>query len=144
MLLSMEAKRINRTITDCRRHLLLGGEATAVSCAVVQLKQLDGVLSLNQDDQGRDFIIDYDTRHVTFADIEHVIQQCGATLRHSRWHDLRYTLWAYRDKIVHDTYLGRLVRRNVQASTRQAFASTYSRKPHGCRDPRPTVWRKYF
>lgn len=132
----MEAKRIS--------HLFLAGEATAVSCTVAQLLNHEGVASLRQHDQGNGFCLEYDNEQITFADIETIISECGASLKHTRWTDFKYRIWAYRDKIVRDTYLGRLARQSMKQSTRDVFASSYSRKPHGCRDPKPTMWRKYF
>ena len=85
--------------------------------------------------------ISYDIRHISLELIETVLQEVGFHLDNSLLIKLKRALYYYSENVQRDNF-GYVEPDNN--STQKVFISNYQQRKHGCRDERPTHWRKYL
>ncbi len=85
--------------------------------------------------------ISYDIRHISLELVETVLQEVGFHLDNSLLIKLKRALYYYSENVQRDN-LGCVETDNN--STQKVFISKYQQREHGCRDERPTHWRKYL
>ena len=82
-------------------------------------------------------IIQYDITHITLADILDALLDQGFHLDASITSKLKQALFQYTEETQ---------RANMGITghaTRDIFMTQHKRRPHGCRDQRPSHWRHY-
>jgi len=83
-------------------------------------------------------IIHYDITHITLTDILAVLLEHGFHLDASITSKLKQALYQYTEETQ---------RANMgitgKHTTRDIFMTRHKRRPHGCRDHRPSHWRQY-
>ena len=85
--------------------------------------------------------ISYDISHISLELIETVLQEVGFHLDNSLLIKIKRALYYYSENVQRDN-LGYVEPDNN--STQKVFISKYQQREHGCRDERPTHWRKYL
>ena len=86
-------------------------------------------------------IVRYHLSEVTLADIEFVLRELGYHLDNSIMSKMKRALYAYTE----ETERANMGYNSSQGqSTRDVFIKHYQKRPHGCRDPRPSHWRGYL
>lgn len=126
----------HREIHFCSLHAQ--GEAPAHS-AMLLLADVDGIVGLHPV-SAICLRVSYDLRTLTLQITENALTEVGFHLDNSLFTKLRRSLYYYTEETqcvnmghVHDS-----------KATRHIFIERYQRLPHGCRDDRPSHWRKYL
>lgn len=78
---------------------------------------------------------------VTLADIEFVLRELGYHLDNSLMSKMKRALYAYTEETERANHG---YSHSQDQSTRDVFIKQYQKRPHGCRDPRPSHWRDYL
>ncbi|MDZ7751337.1 MAG: hypothetical protein U5S82_06670 [Gammaproteobacteria bacterium] len=107
--------------------------------AVFLLGDADGIISLEAADP-LVLRLSYDVRYITLQDIEGALEGVGFHLDNSLMSKLRRTVWHYADETQRDN----MGCRNDSNCTARIFVNRYQRTTHGCRDDRPSHWRRYL
>ena len=78
---------------------------------------------------------------ITLADIEFVLRELGYHLDNSLMSKMKRALYAYTEETERANHG---YSHSQDKSTRDVFIRQYQKRPHGCRDPRPSHWRDYL
>ncbi len=78
---------------------------------------------------------------ITLADIEFVLRELGYHLDNSLMSKMKRALYAYTEETERANHG---YSHSQDKSTRDVFIKQYQKRPHGCRDPRPSHWRDYL
>jgi len=126
----------HREITFCELH----PDTEQGQTALLLLSDIDGVHRLHVCDMGN-LHISYDLRLISLLIIEEALTELGFHLSNSLISKLKRALHHYTEE-TQRANLGCC--RNNDNCTREVFISRYQRIRHGCRDDRPTHWRRYL
>lgn len=85
--------------------------------------------------------VSYDLRFVTLQMIEEALVEVGFHLDNSLLSKLKRALYGYAEETQR---LNMGCAAEGASNTRDVFIDRYQRRPHGCRDTRPHVWRRYL
>ena len=85
--------------------------------------------------------VSYDIRYITLQALEEALIEVGFHLDNSLMSKLKRALYYYTEE-VHRENIGCL--QGKSNCTRDIFVNRYGRLQHGCRDERPSHWRKYL
>ena len=126
----------HREIHFCSLHAK--GSAPAHS-AMLLLADVDGITGLHPT-SATCLRVSYDLRILSLQITENALIEVGFHLDNNLFNKLRRSLYYYTEETqcvnmghVHDSKM-----------TRDIFIERYQRLPHGCRDDRPSHWRKYL
>ena len=126
----------HREIHFCSLHAK--GSAPAHS-AMLLLADVDGITGLRPA-SATCLQVSYDLRILSLQITENALIEVGFHLDNNLFNKLRRSLYYYTEETqcvnmghVHDSKM-----------TRDIFIERYQRLPHGCRDDRPSHWRKYL
>ena len=108
--------------------------------AMFLLSDVGGITNLYLADQ-HILQLSYDIRYITLKMVDDVLQEVGFHLDNSLLIKLKRALYYYTEDIQRDT-LG--ICKAPSNCTQKIFISRYDKLRHGCRDERPTHWRKYL
>jgi hypothetical protein len=86
-------------------------------------------------------IVRYHLSEVTLADIEFVLRELGFHLDNSLLSKMKRALYAYTEETERANHG---YSSSQGKTTRDVFIKQYQKRPHGCRDPRPSHWRDYL
>jgi hypothetical protein len=86
-------------------------------------------------------MVRYYLNKVTLADIEFVLRELGYHLDGSIMSKMKRALYAYTEETERANHG---YSSSQGKSTRDVFIKQYQKRPHGCRDPRPSHWRDYL
>ncbi len=84
-------------------------------------------------------IVSYDITQITFDEILYELSDNGFHIYNSLLAKLKQALYSYTEQTERANLA---ISQNL--STRNMFMKQYQRRPHGCRDQRPTHWRNYL
>lgn len=85
--------------------------------------------------------VSYDIRHITLQALEEALTEVGFHLDNSLMSKLKRALYYYTEEVQREN-IG--CHRGKSNCTRDIFVNRYDRLQHGCRDERPSHWRKYL
>lgn len=130
---------------DCIKHreihfcgLHAKGEAPAHSAMMI-LADVDGIVGLHPV-SATCLRVTYDLRKLSLQLTEGALIEVGFHLDNSLFHKLRRSLYYYTEETQY-VNMGHVCNKKT---TRDIFIECYQRLPHGCRDDRPSHWRKYL
>lgn len=86
-------------------------------------------------------MVRYHLSKVTLADIEFVLRELGYHLDNSLMSKMKRALYAYTEETERANHG---YSSSQGKTTRDVFIKQYQKRPHGCRDPRPSHWRDYL
>lgn len=114
-------------------------ERDPATAAIVLLSNIDGIRDASRLDDNA-IQVRYDLRTITLNTIEDALQELGFHLDNSVLSKLKRALFYYAE----DTQLANLGYDHAESkSTLEIFISRYSQRTHGCRDDRPSYFRRY-
>lgn len=107
--------------------------------ATLAISELNGVEHVDALSPLR-LVVRYSLSEITLADIEFVLRELGYHLDGSIMSKMKRALYAYSEETerANHGYTSSL------QTTRDVFIKQYQKRPHGCRDPRPSHWRDYL
>jgi hypothetical protein len=126
----------HREIHFCSLHAR--GKAPAHS-AMLLLADVEGVIGL-QPASATCLRVSYDLRILSLQITENALIEVGFHLDNSLFNKLRRSLYYYTE----ETQCENMGQVHDSQATRDIFIERYQRLPHGCRDDRPSYWRKYL
>ena len=85
--------------------------------------------------------ISYDVMHITLEQIESILTEMGFHLDNRLIYRMKRALYFYTEETQR---ANQGVARGDQNTTQKVFIKRYQSVKHGCRDQRPTHWRKYL
>jgi hypothetical protein len=86
--------------------------------------------------------VEYDLQRICLHDIEGLLESQGHHLDNRLMYKVKRALYRYTEETQRANL--HCVKSGESISTQKAFATSYCRRDHGCRDDRPTHWRRYF
>ena len=107
--------------------------------ATLAINELNGIEQIDVHSPTR-MVVHYQLSQITLADIEFVLRELGYHLDGSLMSKMKRALYAYTE----ETERANHGYTSSQQSTRDVFIKQYQKRPHGCRDPRPSHWRDYL
>lgn len=126
----------HREIHFCSLH---AKDAAPAHAAMLLLADVEGIVGLHPV-SAICLQVSYDLRSLSLQITENALIEVGFHLDNSLFNKLRRSLYYYTEETqrvnmghVHDS-----------KTTRDIFIDRYQRLPHGCRDERPSHWRKYL
>jgi len=125
----------HRDVCFSRLHPNRGQAVTAFEV----LRDLEGILHVAQCSETC-IKVRYDLRRITLNLIEGLLADLGFHLDNSLMSKLKRALYYYTEE-TECANLGCGAEHHAQEDI---FISHYVRRPHGCRDLRPTHWRQYL
>ncbi len=108
--------------------------------ATLALSNLDGIEQVNAISPLRLLVL-YRLSEITLADIEFLLRELGFHLDNSLLSKMKRALYAYTEETERANHG---YSSSQGKTTRDVFIKQYQKRPHGCRDPRPTHWRDYL
>ncbi|MGD8558929.1 MAG: hypothetical protein PVH04_04660 [Gammaproteobacteria bacterium] len=114
-------------------------EHDPAGAAIQLLQDIDGIHAVSHI-SNTVLQVSYDIREITLNAIEDALQEIGFHLDNSILSKLKRALIYYAE----DTQLANLGYDHAETkSTLEIFISQYSQRRHGCRDERPSYYRRY-
>ena len=86
-------------------------------------------------------MVRYHLSEVALADIEFVLRELGFHLDNSLLSKMKRALYAYTEETERANHG---YSSSQGKTTRDVFIKQYQKRPHGCRDTRPSHWRDYL
>ena len=117
----------------------LNPDPNQAQSATLAINELNGIEQVDVLSPLR-LVVRYQLSEITLADIEFVLQELGYHLDGSLMSKMKRALYAYSE----ETERANHGYTSSQQSTRDVFIKQYQKRPHGCRDPRPSHWRDYL
>jgi len=111
-------------------------QAHSATLAISELNGIEQVEALSP----LRLVVRYQLSEITLADIEFVLRELGYHLDGSIMSKMKRALYGYSE----ETERANHGYTSSQQSTRDVFMKQYQKRPHGCRDPRPSHWRDYL
>ena len=136
---------MDSSLTDCIKHRdilfadLHDRNDSPAHLATLLLADAPGIIRLYPHSETR-LQLSYDLRHVSLKIIETGLAEVGFHLENSIMCKLRRALYHYTE----ETQCMNMGCHPDSKMTRDIYIHRYQRLPHGCRDERPTHWRKYL
>lgn len=124
---------------DIRFHALHGTEEAPAHSAMLLLADAPGIINLHPLSK-LGLHVSYDLQRVTLAMIETALIEVGFHLDNSLMCKLKRALYHYTE----DTQCINMGYHPDSKTTRDIYICRYQRLQHGCRDERPSHWRKYL
>lgn len=103
------------------------------------LSDADGILDVRLIDS-LSLVVNYDIRYLTLQAIEKILGRLGFHLDNRLLTRMKRALVSYSE----DTQRDNLQIKQDTDTTTLVFVKRYNSNFHGCRDKRPTHWRKYL
>lgn len=116
-------------------------DAQPAHSAAAALARIDGIIRVVALD-GATLKVEYHLSHICLHDIEGLLESQGYHLDNRLMFKVKRALYRYTEE-TQRANLG-CVKSGESISTQKAFATSYCRRDHGCRDDRPTHWRRYL
>mgnify|MGYP001548596458 CR=1 FL=1 len=85
--------------------------------------------------------ISYDVMHITLEEIESILTEMGFHLDNRLIYRMKRALYNYTEETQRANHG---IGKSDQNTTQKVFIKRYQSVKHGCRDQRPTHWRKYL
>ncbi len=108
--------------------------------ATLALSDLDGIEQVSAISPLRLLVL-YRLSEITLADIEFLLRELGFHLDNSLMSKMKRALYAYTEETERANHG---YSSSQGQTTRDVFIKQYQKRPHGCRDPRPSHWRDYL
>ena len=108
--------------------------------ATLAINELNGIEQVDVLSPTR-MVVHYQLSQITLADIEFVLRELGYHLDGSLMSKMKRALYAYTEETERANHG---YKSSQGKSTRDVFIKQYQKRPHGCRDPRPSDWRDYL